>query len=136
MEAWEAASERQFGLFPPSLFFSDEDIKMILDYFALLTSLERVAALISHNPRLNGQQTVVALYGVICKLQIVFNAMAVAKREKAREKRRAEKESAASMHDPESTDMESTNDEGNPGDADIPPLNTAQSGIKWRLDLR
>jgi len=86
MEIWDSANEQQTGFLALSLFFSNEDIKVVLDYFALLTLVERVAALISHNPCLDNLQIVAALYSVICDLQMVFDNIAAEKKQKAWEK--------------------------------------------------
>jgi hypothetical protein len=135
VEVWETADERQTGLFAPSLFFSDEDIKMILDYFALLDSVEHVAALITHNPRLDNQQTLTALYAVICELRTVFDVIAAEKKQKEKEKRAAARQSATAIREsPDSESMESS-DESELGNVDMPFTEVA-SGIKWQLNLR
>jgi hypothetical protein len=91
---------------------------MIPDYFALLDSVERVAALITHNPRLDNQQTVTALYAVICKLRTVFDVIAAEKKQKAKEKRAAARQLITAIREsPDSESMESS-DESVPSNSD------------------
>ena len=139
-EIWEEADEKQFGLLAPVLFLPDDDIKMILDYFALLDSPERVVALVSHNPRLNQQQTITALYNVVNKLQVIFYALAQEKKRELRDKRAAARLSRiTTVRDLDlvstDSDLESIIDsEVGLSNENISSIGV-QSGIKWQVNL-
>ncbi|KAF8227131.1 hypothetical protein L208DRAFT_1379924 [Tricholoma matsutake] len=126
-KVWEGADEQQVVFFAPSLFFFNEDIKMLQDYFVLLTSVECIAALISHNPQLNNLHTATALYSVI----------SAEKKQQAQEKQAAAQNLVTAIHNPVSKSTEASS-EGEPDNvndhaAAAAAVSATQSGIKWQL---
>lgn len=133
MKVWRDADEKQFGFLAPPVFLSDQEIKHILDYFALLVSIERVVALITLNPRLEGHHE--ALHNVLCELRDEFAVMRAKKKEELRVKR-AEKAAAKKLAANATAEVDSDDEEDSDSGSDINPMQPEQSGIRWRLNLR
>ncbi|KAF8811179.1 P-loop containing nucleoside triphosphate hydrolase protein [Phlegmacium glaucopus] len=80
LEVWESADEKTTGFLAPAIFLPDEQIKMILDYFALLHSVGDVHALIENNAFLTASHET-ALYDIICQMKVEKKAELQAKRQ-------------------------------------------------------
>jgi hypothetical protein len=67
LAVWEQADKKHFGLLPPPVFLPDADIKLLLDCFALVTTVDELKHLLWHNQFIYDDFN--KLFMVICNLE-------------------------------------------------------------------
>jgi Helicase conserved C-terminal domain len=82
LAVWERADEKQFGLLPPPVFLPDLNIKLLLDCFALVTTVDELKYLLRHNQLICGNLD--ELFAVICNIENEFKHIRLLNKEKER----------------------------------------------------
>jgi hypothetical protein len=141
IEIWENAGEKRFGLFSPSIYLPDDDIKTIfLDHFNLLKSADDIAWLVKDNEYFESCHANLLL-SVLCELRPEFDRIKAednARRNaKAKKTREANKQAMATEFQEagSGSDGEQPLSDDDPVQAgDVDSRSDEQSRITWRIN--
>lgn len=136
---WENADEKSSGMLPLTVFLPDSEIKLILDSFSTLITVEALTSILKHNPFLTGSYD--ALFKTIDNLRHDFNQIREADKERARAsraERAAAKKAAAAVGSIEESggELSESESDGNGDVSGVQPAESEVSGIKLRINLK